>query len=92
MVISVRITDNKGNDITNQYLITSDSSPYGDSLMIQALSEVPFKEVIHEDDIYLLKGLLEEKIKYGDYVHKIRKLLEVYDKLEKLLEENSINQ
>ena len=92
MGICVRIKDNKGNDITNEYKIIQDCSPYGDRLVISALNEVPFKEVIHEDDIYLLKGLLEEKIKYGDYVPTVRKMLEVYDKLEKLLEENSINQ
>ena len=91
MVISVRIKDNKGNDISNQYVITSDSSPYGDRLVIRALDEVPFRDVINEDDIYLLKSLLEENIKYGDSIPVVRKMLEVYDKLEKLLEENSIN-
>ena len=91
MAISVKIKDNNGNDISNQYVVTSDSSPYGDRLVIRALDELPFKDFINEDDIYLLRNLLEEKIKYGDYVPVVRKMLEVHDKLEKLLEENSIN-
>lgn len=92
MVVCVRIRDSKGNDISNNCLITSDYSEYGDILKIQLLDETHFKDNFYDDDIYLLKDLVEEKIKYGDYVPKIRKLMEVYDKLEKLLKENSINE
>ncbi len=88
---NIRLIDSKGKNIADNYKITTQEWECDTQITIQLLDDLPLKEVMFRDDISLLMDLLEDKIKYGDYVPKIRKMLELYDKLEKLLKENSIN-
>lgn len=92
MKYCIIIRDSNGKDISNHYRITPDYSVCGDTITIQLLDESHFRDAINVDEIYLLMSLLEKAIEYGDSVPKIRKMLEVFDKLEKLLEKNSINE
>lgn len=45
-----------------------------------------------DDEIELLRNLVMSKIEDGAYLHLVRKYLVLFDKLEKNLEENSVNE
>jgi len=51
------------------------------------------KDIFTIEDLRYLKWLLGEKLKYGgNTVTEMRKYAEIYEKIEKELEENNINQ
>ena len=47
---------------------------------------------LSEKEVRLILGALEKDIEYGHYIGFTRKLIEVYDKVKKQSEENSVNQ
>ena len=87
----VDVYDKDGNKLKTKLMDVSRYDPsLGHNICLMLEENV---SILSDEDLYYLKYLLGQKLKYGgDTVTEMRKYSELYSKIEKLLEKNKVNQ
>ena len=85
MPVVIRLIDVDGNDIPYDRMSAKPTYINGeetDVFTLQLLSELTN---VTDTELELIKELIEKRLEYGEYIDTSRMLLELYDKIDKLI-------
>ena len=85
MPVVVRLIDVNGNDIPYDRMSAKPTYINGEETDVFTLQLLGELNNVTDTELELIKELIEKRLEYGEYIDTSRMLLELYDKIDKLI-------